>query len=156
MTIKSLHFRGAILKNTDTTTPFDEAAALTRIIIYLDKQCNGAAIVPSDLIDIPGGGFFHMDGYRNLSNSSRFQILMDKTWNMSNITAVGDGAVDTTPNMQKPWAFNKTCSIPIEYSGIAGALTEIRSNNIGWIAYTTPNAGPMQVRGNIRIRFSDS
>lgn len=111
-----------------TTDPPDPVKV--RVILYLDKQCNGATAANTDLI------IANTDTktFNNLANSGRFRTLMDRTYvlkstaggglSTSNADFTGDAISDS---------FYKKCNVPLEFSGTTGAITEIRSNNIGWM-----------------------
>nr|APC94133.1 putative viral capsid protein [uncultured marine virus] len=118
--------------------------------MYVDKQCNGATAAVTDLFESND-----WQSFRNLANTGRFSILLDKmvTLNYMNLASDGDTFVSAT-NINKDYTFFKKCNIPIEYSGTDGAIGEIRSNNIGVCIFS--NNGVAGFGSKIRLRFSDS
>ena len=56
------------------STNSSAASNLVRIIVYLDRQCNGAAAGVTDLLE--SASYL---SFRNLANQSRFKFLYDKT-----------------------------------------------------------------------------
>lgn len=123
-TVKSIHFKGQLILPTqaDIATASDRY----RIIVYHDKQCNGATAAVLDLLQTED-----IDSFRNLENSGRFVIFYDKTQAINASAAAGNGTDNDTVAVHRHWKFNKTCNLPIEYSNTTGAISGIRSNNIG-------------------------
>lgn len=101
----------------------------------------------------------------NISNSKRFRILKEWTWEFKNELFYNTSASGTVPvqcgnHMRSLW-FNKKCNIPIEFSGQAGAvrdINEVRSNNIFIIGATesnVPESDMFLTQGRYRIRYYD-
>ncbi len=93
-----------------------------------------------------------------MANSRRFKILVDKkfTFNSAVIAAGGDAVVNSA-NVHQDKLLNiyKKCSYPIEYAATTGALTEIRSNNIGLMIFARVGNRVNIVNGSCRIRYLD-
>ncbi len=124
-----------------------------RIIMYLDKQCNGATAVVSTVAGILATPLY--DSFNNLSNKSRFRTLMDRTYDLNRQVAGTDGANTVgSPALFMHDTFYKKCNIPLEFSSTTGAITEIRSNNIGVLLISRSNLAAIE--GRIRLRFSDA
>lgn len=120
-----------------------------RIILYQDKQCNGATATVADILESA-----NYQSYRNLANSGRFNILMDKAWTINYGGLASDGAsVVSQAAVIKNAVFNKRCNIPLEFDNTTGAITEIRSNNIGVL--TIGSTGLVGLDSKMRLRFSD-
>ncbi len=120
-----------------------------RLIMYLDKQANGATIVATDLLESD-----NYQSFNNLSNSGRFRIICDKTMDCNITAAAGDGAVNDTAPLSLSGTLFKKCAIPLEFSSTTGAITELRSNNIG-IACWSKTGALLALDSKIRLRFSD-
>ncbi len=134
-----------------TTAVAGETSDLLRFIIYLDKQANGATAAVTDILESAAWASFN-----NLSNSQRFQILADKHITLNCGAGSGRGSTDTLSYAEyvMPYFFFKKCKIPVEFSATTGAITEIRSNNIGVLCITV---GGEAVTGyTARVRFSDN
>lgn len=127
-----------------------EASDVVRIIVYQDKQCNGAAATVFDLLETAD-----VLSHRNLRNVGRFNFLMDRSHNVQLTSAVGDGTTNAYGAYIKKFTFNKKVSIPIEFDGAAGVLTEIQSNNIG-IMFMSHLSGATDVITDVRCRYSDA
>lgn len=122
-----------------------------RIIVYCDKQANGAAAGVTDILDSAGEQSFY-----NLANQNRFRILMDRVQNIdyTTMTFHSGAALFNQANVQASRSFNKVLNIPIEFSGVGGNMNEIRSNNVGFLIIS--NNGLAQVNAEMRIRFTDA
>lgn len=149
-TIKSIGWRWrlSLLAQDAGATPV--SADTVRVIMYLDKQCNGATAAASDLIESDD-----FQSFNNLSNSQRFVTLMDRTvtLNVPNMASDAAGVVSSS-NYFVDGTFFKKCDIPIEFNSTTGAIAEIRSNNLGIlvIGFT----GNTVLNSKIRLRFSDN
>lgn len=105
-----------------------------RIIVFLDKQANGAAASVSGILEAT-----QIESYRNLANKNRFDILMDRKFTLNRKIAVTDGTnTSTTPLLQKFTQWYKRCEIPIEFDSTAGVIAEVRSYNVG-LLYISQN-----------------
>lgn len=144
-TIKSIRLRMAV-----NFTPGVAATASTNLFLYLvlDKQANGAAVVATDVLTATQ----FWKALPNMSNSRRFTILKQWSWSM-NPTA---GVTAAYNNHHKYVEYYKKCDLPIEFSGVTGAISEIRSNNLFLLTQTQNASDDSRVDGVCRLRFSDS
>lgn len=117
-----------------------------RVIMYLDKQCNGATAATTDILETAS-----FQSFRNLTNVGRFSILHDKTFALNSHGAAGDGTANDALSWELNHTFWKNCNIPLEFDSTTGALTEIRSNNIGVLLLS--NNGLVSFTSKIRLRF---
>ncbi len=148
-TIKSINWSWNInLPEVDAAaTP--SAADIARLIVFVDKQCNGATAAVLDILETAD-----FNSFRNLSNSGRFQVLMDRRIDMNYMGLASDNAgVVSQAQIQHYGSFYKNCNIPIEFDNTTGAITEIRSNNIGILVISI--SGNPVFKSKIRLRFSD-
>lgn len=148
-TIRSVHWRYQVtLPKVDAASTSKPGDSL-RILLYVDKQCNGATIAGSDLFETDD-----IHSFRNLANSNRFTILCDKIHNIGYQGMASDGAgVVSQEKVVKNFNIYKKLMLPIEYSSTTGAIGEIRSNNIGVLLISA--SGEAGFNSNIRLRFSD-
>ncbi len=132
--------------------PAATAAASTvdevRLIMYQDKQANGATATTTDILEA-----VTVHGFRNLSNVNRFKILYDERMTLKAGGAAPSGAALVFSEDMKIGAFYKKCNIPLEFSATTGAITEIRSNNIGILALS--DEGLCELDSDVRLRFTD-
>ncbi len=119
-----------------------------RMIMYLDKQANGAAAAATDILVSD-----NYLAFNNLANSQRFQTLMDKKFTINYGALASDGAgVVSSPSVTRSGRFHKRCNIPLEFNSTTGAIGEIRSNNIGVLLISVANQ--LAFTSKIRLRFS--
>ncbi len=144
-TIKSINWRFNIRlpEGTATTTTSDTV----RIILYLDKQCNGAAATAVGILETDD-----YQSFNNLANKSRFRTLMDRTYDL-NTDLSGDGTTVDSPRFNMNDSLFKRVNIPIEYDSTVGAIAEIRSNNINMLILS--KNGLCTLDSKMRLRFSD-
>ncbi len=134
--------------NLPAAANLTSTADTVRVIMYLDKQANlltatSALIMESD----------DFQSFFNLANVGRFKILMDRTHNVNALVGGGDGAANDIGPVRHSFQFYKKCSIPIEFTGATGALTEQTSNNIGVLLLGKNNFAGFESK--LRLRFSD-
>ena len=116
-----------------------------RLVMYTDKQANGATAAVTDLFESND-----YQSFNNLSNSGRFRVLYDKTIGMQQNAAI---AGPVTNEQDKNGTFFQSVNIPIEFSAGAGTIAEIRSNNLGVMLFS--RVGVCRFDSKIRLRFSD-
>lgn len=147
--IRSINWRGAV-KLVANAAGTVTNGALLRILIVLDKQCNGAAPAVTDVLETANYASFN-----NLANKSRFRTLMDRTYKVDCMAAAGDGTANDTPDVYVPCSFFKKVNIPLEFSSTTGAIAEIRSNNIFMLAIGNTTTTNVSMDSKVRLRFSD-
>ncbi len=148
-TIKSIHGRVLINLPTSDANATPALGDSVRYICYVDKQCNGATAAVTDILESSD-----IHSFRNLANSGRFLILKDKLININYAGLASDGAAVVSQGaVYHNFSWNTKCNLPLEFSGTAGALTEIRSNNIGIML--VGNSGTAAMFSKMRLRFSD-
>ncbi len=149
-TIRSINWRYQIVLPEQDAVATPASSDSLRMILYLDKQANGATATVLGILETAD-----FQSFRNLANSNRFSILMDKTVavNYQNLASDNNALVSSTlVNFDDAWY--KKCSIPIEFDSTTGALTEMRSNNLGVLLITSGAVATF--RSTFRLRFSDS
>ncbi len=147
-----MHIEHIPKSGTSTAEVANFTDCLLRCVVFLDKQCNGAAALGTELLQTDD-----LTSFRSLANIKRFKFLYDRTWSFNTTAIIGGTTVFDSRLVDKTYfkRFNLKCFIPIEYSGTTGALTEIRSNNIG-IAFWSAPTGRINIESSqIRVRFID-
>ncbi len=135
-----------------TQTPGD-TADIVRVILYQDKQTNGAAAGVLDIVETAD-----YQSFNNLANKSRFRTLMDRTYAIQSIGGAGNDAGESGINfgegILEDTLFKKV-NIGIEYdnSATTGAITTMRSSNIGVLLLGF--SGLAGFSSKMRIRYSD-
>ncbi len=149
LTIKNIGWRFRVSLPA-TSTPGDTSDEI-RVILYLDKQANGATATVTGILESSD-----YQSFNNLANKSRFRILMDRTYSVVSKSGSFDGTNDQFGEDTIDDKFFKRCNIPIEYdnSFSTGVITTIRSNNIGVLLLSFSGLGAFSSK--MRLRFSDS
>lgn len=121
-----------------------------RFVIVLDKQCNGANPVWTDVFQDD-----EVWSPYNMENTRRFVVLKD--WYITQpVGTTISNFVDPIQTMCHDTIVKwyKRCNIPIDYSSTTGVLTERRSNNIVWMARGDELHNSSTFSGHIRLRFT--
>lgn len=130
----------------------DDTAAETwdnvRLIVYQDRQCNGAAATVGTILESTDYWAF-----RNLEYSLRYRTLFDKSYSLRAQAGAYTGAAAAFSNDTKHINIFRKVWIPLEFSGANGDLADIRSNNVGVMAISTNQRTSIQ--GTVRIRFME-
>ncbi len=121
-----------------------------RMILFLDKQANGATAAVLDILETAT-----FQSFRNLANQGRFNILCDKIYNPRYAGMASEGAGVVTQGLTtQNYTWYKKVDIPVEFSGTTGVIGEIRSNNLG-VLLISPQ-GSVGFFSAFRLRFSDT
>ncbi len=144
--LKQITLQGII--RLPATADTSNATDVVRLMLVWDKQTNKSNATPTDVL----GTSPKILHYRELTNSGRFKVL--KTlWMTVNINAgAGDGTTNDFPQMFKKFDLWKKCNIPIEFSGISGAIGGITTNNI-FVLVFSHNAKAF-ITWRARIRYT--
>jgi len=150
-TLRQMHWRFLISSTAETAVAPATGGVHVRIVIYWDKQTNGAVAQAGTLF----ADATDFQSYLSLENKSRFQILGDKNFCLNYVSGAGTGAANVwmIEGASDEWHWRG--GIPLEYSGITGAITELRSNNIG-IFVIASSTDRLKLTSHMRIRFSDN
>ncbi len=126
-----------------------QSSEQVRLVMYLDKQANGAAAAVTDILSTD---FYQ--SFNKLANKKRFTILMDKNYTLNSVGGGGDGTANDWPDFYIEDAFYKKCNIPLEFDNTAGAITELKSNNIG-VMILAKTGSIAVLDSKCRLRFTD-
>ncbi len=146
-TIRSINWRFQVSTNAQSNTA-SPATEVVRVILYLDKQANGATAASGDIVETDD-----FQTFNNLANKSRFRTLMDRTYPLQLMAASGADATAEWAGENLTDTFFKRVNIPIEFDSTTGAITEIKSNNIGVLILG--KQGLATFSSKMRLRFSD-
>lgn len=150
--IKDIHCQGqaSLTNDDDGTAPLNPVKV--RIMLMLDKQANGMDPTASGT----SGVFLNTDinSFHNLANKGRFKTLYEFEEVLNPSAGAGTGIANDFSGEIKIIEFHKKCNIPIEFNAATGAITEIKSNNLFWIAVASTGAvATWLVR--TRLRYTD-
>ena len=149
-TLTSVHIRGRLVLPKDQ----DEAAAgkdcqLARIVVVQDKQTNGAQLNAEDVM-VDGTNPVHT--FRNLANSSRFNVLWDETFELHYQSASHDGTNIDYDGVCIPFKWNRKLSVPVLHNGTGGTVSTITNNSIHVIAVSTSAAVSLVYESRVRFK----
>ncbi len=121
---------------------------IVRVILYLDKQANGATAAVTDIVESSDYQTFN-----NLANKSRFRTLMDRTYTIVSHAGAGDGTTNDFGEDVLTDTLFKKCNISLEFSAGTADILNVRSNNIGVLLLS--QSGLAEFNSKMRLRFSD-
>lgn len=140
--IQTIRFRGQVDLASNII-----GAARVRITLILDSQANGAAPATATIFTDS-----NIDAFQDIDNVGRFKIIKDKFITINShygIPGTSTGAAVV------PFKFNHKCKgTPIHYSGSAGTIAEIRSNNY-FLVVNTNVGGVVTLQGKSRVAYKD-
>ncbi len=151
ITIKSINWRFTVDVPEADGVANPANSDTVRVILYLDKQTNGSAATILGILETAS-----FQSFNNLSNSKRFRTLMDRTYTLNVKAGGSNGTTSDWAQNRIDDTFFKKVNIPIEYdnSATTGALSTIRSNNIGLLLIS--GTGTAGFQSKMRLRYSDS
>ncbi len=161
ITVTSVDIRGSFELDKETTSNVlnqkapSAGSRRVRMIVYYDRQCNGADAKLLDILDTT-----NINSYNNLDNSMRFKILKNKVYLINRTSHDGTNSF----SMQRQFKCHIKGPIEIQYSGASGVLSEITSGNIGIWFITDGNGGnggnetqsDLRVQYVSRVRYTDN
>lgn len=147
-TIRNINWRFNI--ELAPTTASANTSEHVRVIMYLDKQCNGATATVTGILESD-----NFMSFNNLGNKSRFRTLMDRSYDLNATAGGGNGSTEDYGEHIISDSFYKKVNIPVEFDSTLGAITEMRSNNIG-VLLLSKNGAQCIFESKIRIRFDDN
>ncbi len=145
-TIKSINWRFKISLPASTTSA--STSDVIRVMLYLDKQANGATAAVADILESAD-----FQSFNNLSNKSRFRTIMDRTYDLNVPSGGGDGTTEDYGEVTETDTLFKKVNVPIEFNSTAGAITELTSNNFGVLLISA--SGLATFSSKMRLRYSD-
>lgn len=150
--ITSVHVQGDIVLDVaeSSTAPIQDVIA--RVIVVLDKQTNSAQMTGPLVMDAGGTADWH--AFRNLQNTSRFQVLYDKKMIIP-VNETNEGSINlfATGSGRRFFKFNKRFKTPIKVicDGTTAVVGSITDNSIHVIAVAS--SGLANINYQSRVRF---
>lgn len=152
--IYSLHFQYFF----DSLFQKQEVNPLTqlrmRIIVFIDKQCNGAIPVVGDVLELTNASTYL--ALKNLQFATRFQFLYDRNHTLGR-SGMNEGVVDSfasghvTSNVFSFKKYWKT-GLKVTFDGVDEAITSITDKAIHVMAVA--NTGDCDLTWQSRIRYT--
>lgn len=143
MTVTKLDMK-CICKLPATVTATD-TSDLVRVIVYLDKQANGATAAVADILETAD-----ILSFRNLANKDRFRVLHDHIEEIDINSGNGTSASERVKHFHLSKSFKD--GLNMEFDNTTGAITEIKSNNIGVLVISREATASLQYVARIRFQ----
>ncbi len=129
--------------------------SLIRIVVYLDKQTNGAQS-QAEQVFLTIGASQDVLSVKDLQNSARFRVLKDKTLLLPSARAmVNEGAINLFASGQTfiPFKMGGVFNPPIRvnYSGATAVIASITDNSLHIIATSTQVTALVSYRSRVRF-----
>lgn len=152
---RGIHVRGTIEWVQQASAASPASSNPVRIIIFKDMFTNGVQTTSAEFMEDTVPDF---ETFRNLNNSTRYRVLMDKVFHPTTSRGLDD--------MTGVWAFNgafatfeynnRNLNMPCTYRAEGGneQVSDIADNSLHIIAWTKGNdAGPVNLSYKCRLRF---
>lgn len=132
-----------LVRGTIQMAPTTTGSSGFRLIVFYDKQVNGAAPTAAQLLATDS-----IDGLMNLDNSRRFKILCDEQRDC--IGTAGPQALSF--NIYRKMNLQTECN-----TGSTGNVGDIQTGSVYALTYSNANTGVAAATSNLRarIRFVD-
>lgn len=140
--LRKIHIKGDVV--LPATAVAADTSDAVRVIVFHDKQTNGATATPAQIL---AGTYL---SFRNLQQTGRFNLLYDET---HYVNAKG-GLAGSFGEERKPFNVNAECFIPLEFDASTGAITDLTTNNVGVLVYSAQ--GLATINYFWRVRYSDN
>lgn len=149
--IKSVDIKGICKPHLAETASNALPDTMVRIIIYKDKQTNGAQCNTEDVMQDTGG--VDLLSHRNLQYSDRFTILFDKMVTVGRGNLMEDGTFSASIS-GKPATFRYLAkmNLPVTFSGDTADIANIVNNSIHVMAMASEGAGAT-ISYQARVRY---
>lgn len=100
--VNKITIKGSMRVAPDDAATTADAANTVRLILFQDKQTNGAQVVPSSLIQaLTAAQSSAVFGFQSTANFGRFRVLKDKYFNFSNPNGFYDGMAGNQQGLLK-------------------------------------------------------
>lgn len=135
------------------TLPTGTPTSLYRVVVFADRQTNGATPAVTDVIETGTGGIAagYNDDNVTAVGGGRFRILRDLWFSLSS----GVGASDaTSASVQKAFTCILKGPFKVHYDATAAAITDIVSGEI--FVLTAANGTAALVQAQCQIQFVDA
>ncbi len=148
-TVKSIQWRYRVTLPEISVAASPAAGDTVRVVLFLDKQCNGATAAVLDLFENTS-----YQAFGNLAEQRRFHTLYDRIHSLNYMgMANNGGALVHQAFVIRDYEITLPCDIVLEFDSTTGDITEITSNNIG--VYLNSASGVAGFTSRMRLRFTD-
>jgi len=153
--IKSLHWFGRVVTNTQTNKTGGWVPPSVFIAIILDTQTNGAQFNSEDVYTNPAGSSANNSCLqRNLQYSSRFRVLKTFKVDFNQQTLSYDGTNMEGCGMSKSIECHlDNLNIKVQCTGTTGVVSNITDNSLHVLGFSTNGTETVNLTYTSRIRF---
>lgn len=137
--------------DTDGAAP--EGGHFVRILIVLDRQTNGTAMSPKDLLKDPTSTNLDVSALRNLANIQRFSILRDITVGQHAPAVVWNGTKALSSEVNVPFHLSVPLNQTVHFEGNGATISQIQDYSLHLLAITSPGGSPAKINYISRVRF---
>jgi len=136
--LRTIRFKGTLAYGNwapGSALPYYPATRV-RVLVVLDKQCNGTLAAGNDVLESGSSSLDVMFyAHQNTSTLGRFKILMDKHYVLQNpnFTSYNGSSVTNANSITVPIKFSWTPKVPLNIhfnSGTSAAVTNLVDHNI--------------------------
>jgi len=146
LVMKSIYFKGVIAPSGVTNPGGDHL----RTILLYDKQTNGAAPTPADILTV-----VDPTSPMNLNNRDRFIVLKDWNHGIEAATYTA-GVLSGGSPRQKPIKVYKSCNYEVIFNNTTNAVTSIQTGGVFLLTLDSTGTGVETLTYFCRIRFDDA
>lgn len=148
VTAKSIMLRGAVQLGAATSTA--NAMDIVRILVYLDKQANGATAAVTDILAAAD-----YNAFNNLDNSDRFRTLAEHSVTVVCPGVVASGAAFTSmAQLSQPFFMKAKLNLAMKYKANNGTILDLAGANIGVLVIS--RNGLATVEYIARFKYTDA
>lgn len=153
--IKSLHFLGRVVTNSQTNKTAGWIPASVFIAIVLDTQTNGAQLNSEDVYTNPAASIANNSSLqRNLQYSSRFRVLKTFKLDFNQRTLSWDGTnMESNGQSQSIECHLDNLNIKVQTNGTAATCAVITDNSLHVVGFCTNITETVNLTYTSRIRF---
>ncbi len=119
--------------NAGATGP---VADTVRLVLVLDKQCNGVTPIPLDVLEDATVKSFY-----NLANKDRFDVLMDRSYTLNYKAGGGNGTTSDWAAVATDDDFSLECAIPVTFKSDTGATDDLTGSNLVLVTISDKGVG---------------
>ncbi len=147
--IKSVGWRGE-LTFTNAAGSGGAVAEIIRLMLVLDTQANAAAPTVTGVLESA-----NYQSFNNLANKGRFHTYSDKTYVLNPQSGAGNGTANDFGAVTQAFEIFKRMDVPLEFTGAAGTIDELTSNNFFVLIISKGTASLTAMDSKVRLRFLD-
>jgi len=130
-------------------------ATLVRIIVFMDKQTNGAQVSPATLMG-SGNGTDPVHMFQSKDGFGRFKVFKDKTYSLVSQTGVGvvAGATIATAGVRREFSFTIKPNVWVNYNATNGGTVADIIDNSFHLACVQTNTAQAGISYKVRTVFT--